>query len=76
MIEDYANKLNLKDILDFFISLTNEKLQKISVQEFSNKTKEIPTSSPEVRGIQSKLLLDVNELREQNKYLNNFSNTI
>jgi hypothetical protein len=66
----HYKKLTKKDIINFFDNMVKTKLKKLSVQEFSQKAKSIPTSTPSVRGYKSVLVKKFDFFRKRNKYLN------
>ncbi len=65
----YVKNLTKKDVLSFFDELVKKDMKKLSMQEFSQKAKQVPSSTPVVRGYQSILIKKINYLRKRNKFL-------
>jgi hypothetical protein len=66
---DYVKNLTKEDILKFFDKMVNTHMKKLSVQEFSQKADRLPNDTPTVRGYKSKLIKNLDYLRNNKKYL-------
>jgi len=70
LVKEYTDDLELSDVLNFFDSMVDKNLKKLSVQEFSKKVKKLPSHVSKIRNYQSILLNDINDIRNREKYLN------
>jgi hypothetical protein len=61
--------LTKDNLLEFFDNMVQKDMKKLSVQEFSQKAQEIPTTTPEIRGYHSKLIDNHDFLRKRNKFV-------
>jgi len=62
--------LTLSELLLFFDQKIYNKLSKLSIQEFSSRVQNLPTSTGIVRGVKGVLISDRNYFRKKNQYLN------
>lgn len=68
-VKKLESTIKKTDLLNFFDKIFEDKLKKLSIQEFSTKIKEIPEKVGLVRGIQGKLINDNNYFRKREKFI-------
>lgn len=71
LVKKAIKKITKEKLLRFFDKMVNTKLKKLSIQEFSQKVKEIPKALPKIRGYKAKLIDQNNMdlLRKKGKFI-------
>lgn len=68
-IKRFIKNTEKKDMLKFFDDIFTKNLSKLSIQEFSNKIKSLPKTSPIVKGRYAMLIKRTDLFRKRNIYL-------